>query len=82
MTENKRLVKGKIEYEEQTEKERWVVDDAGTLIDMVTRETYDIVEEVVDVLNYYENTCVKYEKTISELKNGTYKEPLPITQRK
>lgn len=65
-----------------TEKERWIVDDAGTLIDMVTGENFDIVEEVVDTLNYYENTCLKYEKTISELKDRTYKEPLPITQRK
>ena len=66
-----------------TEKnKRWIVDDAGTLIDMVTRENFDIVEEIVDTLNYYEETCLKYEKTIKELKDGTYKEPLPITQRK
>ena len=62
--------------------ERFIVDDAGTLIDMVTGENFDIVEEVVDTLNYYENTCLRYEKIISELKNGTYKEELPITQRK
>ena len=62
--------------------ERFMVDDAGTLIDMVTGENFDIVEEVVDILNYYENTCRRYEKIISELKNGTYKEELPITQRK
>lgn len=30
---------------------RWIVDDAGTLIDTVTRENFDIVEEVVDLLN-------------------------------
>lgn len=66
-----------------TEKsKRWIVDDAGTLIDMVTRENFDIVEEIVDTLNYYEETCLRYQKTISELKEGTYKEPLPITQRK
>ena len=66
-----------------TEKnKRWIVDDAGTLIDMVTMENFDIVEEIVDTLNYYEETFLKYEKTISELKNGTHKEPLPITQRK
>ena len=62
--------------------ERYMVDDAGTLIDTVTGENFDIVEEIVDTLNYYEEICLKYEKTISELKNGTYKEPLPITQRK
>lgn len=64
------------------EKKRFIVDDAGTLIDMVTGENFDIVEEVVDILNYYENTCLRYQKIISELKNGTYKEELPITQRK
>ena len=47
--------------------ERFIVDDAGTLIDMVTRETFDIVEEVVGTLNYYERTCTDYEKKISEL---------------
>ena len=64
------------------ENKRWIVDDAGTLIDIVTGENFDIVEEVVDTLNYYENTCLRYQQTISELKDGTYKEPLPITQRK
>ena len=31
--------------------ERFIVDDAGTLIDMETRNTYDYVSEVVDLLN-------------------------------
>lgn len=31
--------------------EKWIVDDAGTLINMQTRENYDYMEEVVDVLN-------------------------------
>ena len=65
-----------------SENKRFMVDDAGTLIDMVTRDTFDIVEEVVDILNNYEDTCVRYEKIISKQKNGTYKEDLPITQRK
>ena len=64
-----------------TKKERWIVDDAG-IIDMVTGENFDIVEEVVDTLNYYEETCLRYEKIIRKLKDGTYKEPLLITQRK
>lgn len=63
-----------------TEK-RFIVDNK-TLIDIVTGENFSTVEEVVDTLNYYENTCRRYEKKISELKNGTYKEELPITQRK
>lgn len=31
--------------------EVWIVDDAGTLINMKTRENYDYMEEVVGVLN-------------------------------
>lgn len=31
--------------------EKWIVDDCGTLINMKTRENYDYMEEVVDVLN-------------------------------
>lgn len=66
-----------------TEKsKRWIVDDAGTLIDTVTGENFDLVEEIVDILNCYEETCLKYEKIIRELKDGTYKEPLSIAQRK
>lgn len=42
--------------------ERFIVDDAGTLIDMVTRNTYDYVSEVCPLLNDIdsENTHVKY----------------------
>lgn len=50
---------------------RWIVDDAGSLIDTVTLEYFDIVEEIVDTLNYYEENCLRYQKTISELKDGT-----------
>ena len=31
--------------------EKWIVDDCGTLINMETRENYDYVSEVVDLLN-------------------------------
>lgn len=31
--------------------ERYMVDDAGTLIDMQTRDTFDYVSDVCDVLN-------------------------------
>lgn len=61
---------------------RFVVNDNGTVLDTVTGENFDTVEEVVDTLNYYENNCLRYQKIISELKKGTYEEPLPITQRK
>ena len=43
--------------------EKYIVDDAGTLIDMETREMYDIVEEVCPVLN-------KYVKENQELKEA------------
>ena len=54
----------------------------GELFDIVTNETFKCLGDVVDTLNYYEETCLKYEKTIRELKEGIYKEPLPITSRK
>ena len=42
--------------------ERFIVDTAGTLIDMVTRNTYDYVSEVCPLLNDIdsENAHVKY----------------------
>lgn len=47
--------------------ERFMVDDAGTLIDMRTRDMFDIVEEVVDLLNelHEENTTIK--QTLSNM---------------
>ena len=36
---------------DMTKKERFIVDDAGTLIDMQTRDMFDIVEEVCPLLN-------------------------------
>ena len=41
---------------------RFIVDDAGTLIDIYTRETYDIVEEVCPLLNqlHEENQELKH----------------------
>ena len=46
-----------------TENKRFMMDNAGTLIDMRTREMYDIVEEVCPVLNalYDENEELKAE---------------------
>ena len=34
-----------------TENKRFMIDDAGTLIDMRTRETYDYVSDICSVLN-------------------------------
>lgn len=64
------------------ERKRFIVNNDGKVLDTVTGENFDTVEEVVDVLNYYEDNCLRYQKTITELKKGTYKETLPITQRK
>ena len=48
-----------------TEK-RFIVDDSGTLIDMVTRDTFDYVSDVVGLLNGYdkENEQLKKELKI------------------
>lgn len=39
--------------------ERYMVDDAGTLIDKVTLDNFDTVEEVVSILNHYASTLEK-----------------------
>ena len=31
--------------------EKWIVDDAGTLINIETRDTYEYMEDIVDTLN-------------------------------
>jgi len=41
--------------------ERYIIDDAGTLIDLHTRQTYDIVEELCTKLNKYE-TLLRIER--------------------
>ena len=43
-------------------KQRFIIDDCGTLIDVVTRKHYDYVSDVVDVMNDLdsENTHLKY----------------------
>jgi len=43
--------------------ERYMVDDAGTLIDKVTLDNFDTVEEVVNLLNYY---VITLEKLVDE----------------
>ena len=45
----------------------WIVDDAGTLINMVTRETYDYVSDVVDVLNEKEDRIKELQHTIDTI---------------
>ena len=53
--------------------EKWIVDDVGTLINMETRENYDYMEEVVDVLNKLseENEKLKEELDSFEQVNFT-----------
>ena len=47
--------------------EVWIVDDAGTLINMETRENYDYMEEVVGVLNKQSERISVLEKQNKEL---------------
>ena len=46
--------------------ERYITDDAGTLIDMETREMYDLVEEICPVLNKYDKENKMIKNTIKE----------------
>ena len=48
--------------------ERYMVDDAGTLIDKVTRDNFDTVEEVVSILNHYASTLEELVDENEELK--------------
>ena len=59
-----------------TENKRFMVDDTGTLIDMKTRNTYDYVSDVVDLLNdlqqeakdneHYHSVVLRLYKAVSE----------------
>ena len=51
---------------EMTENKRFMVDDAGTLIDMETREMYDIVGQVCPILNELNNENTMIKTTIKE----------------
>ena len=44
--------------------ERFIVDDAGTLIDIETRNTYDYVSEICPVLNRYDALLKTKNETI------------------
>ena len=49
--------------------ERFMVDDAGTLIDMTTRKTYDYVGDVVDDLNDLDKSRNHHMKEKVKLQN-------------
>ena len=53
--------------------ERFIVDDAGTLIDMETRNTYDYVSEVLPLLNDLTNE-IKIARTVLDMNRGMIKE--------
>ena len=46
--------------------ERYIVDDAGTLIDIETRNTYDYVSEVCPLLNQLNNKIKENEDIIDK----------------
>ena len=56
-----------------TEKKRFIVDDAGTLIDMETRNTYDYVGDVVDLLNGYDKENEQLKQSVNNLKDTIIK---------
>ena len=49
-----------------TEHERFMVDDAGTLIDKKTAECYDYMEEIVDLLNSQEQRIRELENELKD----------------
>ena len=53
--------------------ERFMIDDAGTLVDMVTRNTYDYVSEVLPLLNDLTNE-IKIARTVLDMNRGMIKE--------
>ena len=44
--------------------ERYIIDDAGTLIDMETRNTYDYIEEICPILNRQDTLLKSKQKQI------------------
>ena len=53
--------------------ERFMVDTAGTLIDMETRNTYDYVSELLPLLNDLTNE-IKIARTVLDMNRGMIKE--------
>ena len=45
---------------------RFIIDDAGTLIDMQTRNTYDYVSEICPILNKLDSENRQIKDTIKE----------------
>ena len=55
---------------------RFMVDDAGTLIDMYTRDTFDYVSDVCDLLNEQHETIQRLQQNIDELLSVDIEEEL------
>ena len=53
--------------------ERFMVDTAGTLIDMVTRDTFDYVSDVVDLLNELSTENEQLKQSVNNLKDTIIK---------
>lgn len=53
--------------------ERFIIDTAGTLIDMETRNTYDYVSELLPLLNDLTNE-IKIARTVLDMNRGMIKE--------
>ena len=49
--------------------ERFIVDDAGSLIDMETGNSYDYFEEVVELMNRQETEKIAYKRQYNNLKH-------------
>ena len=50
--------------------ERYIIDDAGTLIDIETRNTYDYVSEICPILNELVTENKQIRNTITEMYNN------------
>jgi hypothetical protein len=50
--------------------DRFIVDDAGTLIDIETRNTYDYVDEICPILNELDSENKQIKNTINEMYNN------------
>ena len=53
--------------------ERFIVDDAGSLIDMETGNSYDYFEEVVELMNQQETEKIEYKRQYNNLKHALRK---------
>ena len=50
--------------------DRFIIDDAGTLIDIETRNTYDYVSEICPILNELVTENKQIRNTITEMYNN------------